>query len=103
MLHADAPSVRPEFAKGVEKTRHGQRYFVVPDPSKGIVPEGLPGVWRVEVPHALALMILNTRSDTLNQVAVWVYERKPAAGSEILEHQAFEEGGLPDPRLADRV
>jgi hypothetical protein len=34
---------------------------------------------------------------------VGVYECKPAAGSEILEHQAFEEGGLPDAGLTDSV
>ena len=78
MLHTDAPSIGPEFSERFEQPGDCERYFVFPNTAQWIVTKWLGRVSRVQIDDAALLLDRNIRSDTLDQVSVWINEREAA-------------------------
>src|ERR1700688_940684 len=51
----------------------------------------------------MSLVRWNVRSNLLNEVAVWINERKSAPGRQVLESKRFNQGRFSDAGLTDHV
>jgi hypothetical protein len=83
VLHAHAPSIRPEFSERIEKARRSERDLVVADLVKRVVSKGLGLIGGVEIDETVAEG-LGGVANALRQISVRVYQRKASAGSGVL-------------------